>query len=228
MAVPTFDASSSATANSTGLTLSHTCTGSDRLLVVNVIVRDSTAVNGVTYGGVSMTRGPDKQHTSDTLRVVQFYLPNPASGANNIVVTLAGSTTHRVDAVSYTGAAQASPLNASNTADGTGTTTSVSVTTTVADCIVVDGFIHESPDLATAGAGQTFRQRHDEASWSNGSSEEPAATAATVSMDWSGFSNDTWVAVAGGYKATGGAAATILSPVQLVGASAAAHRAASY
>lgn len=213
MPVPTFDATVSARATSTGLTVAHTCTGTNRLLVVNVLVRDQTAVNGVTYAGVSMTRGPDREHAVDTLRAVQFYLPNPASGANNIVAALAASSDHRVDAVSYTGAHQTTPLHNSNSNEGTGTSTTVDVVTSVANCIVVDGFIHESPaGGVTVGANQTSRQNLDNTSWVNGTSEEAAAAAATITMSWSGFSSDTWVAVTGAYVEVGGAAATSTPP----------------
>lgn len=220
MAVPTRNGSATTgVATSTGLTLSHTvAAGSNRLLIANVLVRNDTAVNSVTYGGVAMTRGPELEHPTDTLRAVQFYLIAPAVGTANIVVSLAASTAHRVRAQAFDGVDQSTPLHANNTASGTSTVVTCDVTTSVADCVVVDGWIHESADAGNIGAGQTTINNSAEASWGSGASTEDAASAATVTMSWSGFNSDTWVQVVGAYVAAGGGGTPVVRMLGSLGA----------
>src|SRR6476619_6975756 len=74
------------------LTWSHTCTGSQLLLLVGVgvggAISDGNTV-AVTYNGVSMTDcGAGKIHTNaGTLGFVQlFYLIAPATGANTVSI----------------------------------------------------------------------------------------------------------------------------------------------
>lgn len=211
MAVPTRNGTAvTSVETSSGLILAYNVqTGTNRCLVSNVIVRDSAAVSGVTFAGNAMTRGPEKQHTTDTLRVVQFYIVNPPTGSGNIVVSLAASVAHRVRAQCYDGVDQANPLHNSNVADGTGSTVTCDVVTSVADCIVVDGFIHEAIDTPTIGGGQTTINNSSEASWASGASDEGAATASTVTMSWTGFNSDTWVQVVGAYKAASGGSSPV-------------------
>ena len=103
-----FDASSSLAFENSSATLSHTTSGSNRLLVV-VVYRKSLGaeVNSITYGGVAMTflNGDNTAHYP----VSAYYLVAPASGANDIVVTLVGSTNGGILAASYTGVDQGAP-----------------------------------------------------------------------------------------------------------------------
>ncbi len=99
----------------TSQTWSHTCTGSDRLLAVGVfgelVSLDGTGVfiTGATYNGVAMTlvfkQAEAQGNTPGSDRwVYLFLLVNPASGANNVVVS--GSTPMVMGGMStsYTGA----------------------------------------------------------------------------------------------------------------------------
>ena len=89
-----FDAAArtDAGANQTTATVSHTCTGSDRILFVQAISNDDgDTVTGVTYNGVAMTKigssvgVPPAGSSSNFLSM--WYLIAPATGANNVVVT---------------------------------------------------------------------------------------------------------------------------------------------
>src|SRR5580765_3567417 len=78
-------------------TWSHTCTGSDRLLLVTVVWNQPNVstelVSAVTYNGVAMTSfgspAPVKSSaTPGSNRLIQlFYLINPPTGANTVSVT---------------------------------------------------------------------------------------------------------------------------------------------
>ena len=117
--------------NTVGFTVGS---GSNRILFVGIYTANSSGgdvVSGVTYAGSAMTRINTVQNTQSghQCRAYLYYLLNPTSGANNIVVT--SSETVGLSAVSYTGAQQSGVPDASNT--GTANyVSSVNVTTTVA------------------------------------------------------------------------------------------------
>lgn len=90
------------------MTYSHTCSGSDRLLFVSVQIYNATlvTVSAVTYNGVAMSKaaGITAAYEGATQDGEIWYLKNPASGANNVVVTLSGiaAFTNSISS-SYTG-----------------------------------------------------------------------------------------------------------------------------
>lgn len=100
------DASSSTSSNSaTSVTLSHTNNGD--LLEVGVAVNNpSDVVTGATYAGVAMTRV-----RMDTTTYI-YKLVAPATGANNIVVSLSSASPVAVFGQSFTGVDQTTPNDA--------------------------------------------------------------------------------------------------------------------
>lgn len=128
---------------SSSATWSHTCTGSSLVLFVGVLmVRISTnSIPTATYNGVSMTQ------ISNTVTVspsglgdmYMFYLANPATGSNNVVVSYLSTGILGVNGVSlsYTGASQTGIPDSSNSGNGSGTSFSVSTTVVASNCWVV-------------------------------------------------------------------------------------------
>ncbi len=132
-------------------TWSHTCSGSDRIIFVQTLT-DGNNVSGVTYGGVAMTRVYGQ--TTDFYSTI-YALPNPATGANNVVVTCSVAQNIIPMSVSYTGAKNEVPT-ISNTGSGS-SPLSVSVTTT-ADNSWLLGYVRKTTSgTITAGAGTTLR-----------------------------------------------------------------------
>ena len=131
-----FDTTSQKTASGwtsgSPVTWSHTCSGSNRLLVVCFAVGDSGSdiVSGVTYNGVAMTRVRFATYATGTRANYMYYLVAPATGANNITVTHSGSSFCHGNAVSYTGASQTGQPDSSNNGSAN-TATSLGVATTV-------------------------------------------------------------------------------------------------
>jgi len=86
---------------SSGSSFSHTCSGTNRFLIVGVGDYSNDATN-VTFNGVSLTK-----ITSIRLSTFQFtslwYLNNPPTGANTVAVTGLSSSSHFVISASYTG-----------------------------------------------------------------------------------------------------------------------------
>jgi hypothetical protein len=134
----------------------HTCSGSNRLLIVGVIDGGSDTITGVSYGGVAMTLLAKLAHSSRYH--YYYYLLNPASGENAISVGGTGELTHM--SASYTGVKQTGQpdANSTNTKD-TGTDIVGTVTTLVDKCwtIAFAGIPMANYDGA-AGTGTYLRQ----------------------------------------------------------------------
>lgn len=141
----------------TSLTYSHTCTGSNLILLVDVWVTStgSDVVTGVTYNSVSMTL-VDKQAVGSQYHYA-YYLLGPATGAHNVVVSTSSSQTIGSSSISYTGVKQSGQPDASAkqvVGSSTGSTTTL---TTIADnCWTV--LLTASNRNETASTGSTFRK----------------------------------------------------------------------
>jgi hypothetical protein len=131
------------TGGASPLTWSHTCSGSDRVLVVGVVLASSAdgSINTTcTYNGVSMASVVGEVHSNATTMgyAEMFVLANPASGANNVAVTITGATVEGLEcgSVSFTGADQATPVANSNSATGNSANASVVVTSATGNMVV--------------------------------------------------------------------------------------------
>src|ERR1700756_3968755 len=140
-----FDASSRGSGTSvSSLTVSHTCSGSNRILLVALEwVEGPTTDTGVTYNGVAMTAIFQGFNPTGTRRMSLYYIVAPATGTNNIVASWGSSTfgTTILLALSYTGAKQAGVPDAS-TSGGSASGSPVTATvTTIADNAWLVGFL---------------------------------------------------------------------------------------
>lgn len=160
MAAPVYDTSNRvAFASTTSQTLSHTCTGSNLILYANVgIVGTTDLVTGVTYNGVAMTRLQTDFFATVGVRVYQYYLLAPSTGANNIIATLSSAQQVAIESISYTGAKQSAPVTFAAQQTAAATTWSQSITT-VDDNSLVMAYLGDSLGRTpTAGANTTVRQ----------------------------------------------------------------------
>lgn len=158
MAITVDSTSFSSNTSGTSQTTSHTCSGTNRILFVSAWTRGANTPTA-TYNGVSMTIiGSKVGPNADGDYVSLFYLLNPSSGTNNIVVSLSAANLIGTTAVSYNDTTNSFGLNASNTyGPTTATSDSVQVTTTVDNCwIIMGGRTNGSGDIA-AGSGTTLR-----------------------------------------------------------------------
>ena len=127
------DVSTSSSADLTGagtktLTFTHstTATANRALLVgvsMNIANSTAAAVTGVTYNGVALTRVGAQNDASNTRRVEQWYLLNPASGTNlSIVVSVNIPTATTIGVVAgatvFTDVDQTVPLGTFTSASG--------------------------------------------------------------------------------------------------------------
>lgn len=119
------NASSAGSPNS----LSHTCTGSNLVLVVGT-TGDSTTdhLTDIQYNSVSGTISQRKQYPSDRWQYLSIFT-NPATGVHNID-TVGLVSWSQSGGTSYSGCAQSGQPDSSNNVNTT-STTSISVSTTV-------------------------------------------------------------------------------------------------
>lgn len=179
-----FDAASNGTdnsPNSSPMTLSHTCTGSDRFLVVGLYTAASNSrTTSVTYNGVAMTQAIKNENNPSGETTEIWYLMNPASGANNIVITLSTDTPIEVCAASYTGVLGG--LDNSAVASNTSTTSFAGSVTTVADNCWYVMFARNNADVYGSGAGTTRRANQGACSICDGNAAKTPAGSATLTL----------------------------------------------
>lgn len=157
-----YDAYSEVNGSGTSATTSHTCTGSNRILIVGVWLPNSDDLTGVTYNSVSMTQIAKKQTGTNSEWLYLYYLVAPATGANDIVASQSSSSDIRVRATSYTGAKQTDQPDASATNDSTSTITTLTTNlTTVADNCWTVLFERNGCGSITASTGTTLRSSSD-------------------------------------------------------------------
>ncbi len=115
------DASTGSQSSNTVLTFSHTSpTGSSNTCIVVAVTSETvTPPSGVTYNLVAMTKVGERDLGSGSASL--WRLVAPATGANNVVVTFAGSHNIAAGAQSYANVHQTTPFGALTSNAGTGT-----------------------------------------------------------------------------------------------------------
>lgn len=186
-----FDAASNSgyqTAQST-YTWNHTCTGSNRHLLVGISMLSvaGSSVSGITYNGVAMTFLGAKASVSGAIRVELWGLVAPATGTNAIAVTLSASLDSVGGAISTTGVHQTSPTEAFNSASATnvGAADATVDVTTVADNDWVLDAVATSDTTITVTGTQTQRSNVSGALGSGATgSQGPKTPPGTVTSAW--------------------------------------------
>lgn len=183
----TYDATTTTSGTASSFTFSHTTTSiGNRLLTVAVSwASDTVTVSGVTYNSVSMTSvGSQTSTVPNPDRNTQlFRLVGPATGANDVVVTLSASADSVVSSNSFYGVHQTTPVGtwSSNSLGNTGPTINI---TSVSGDIVIDTLAYDdTTETATVGSGQTQRWGVNTGGLvAYGSTE--GATGSTTTMSW--------------------------------------------
>lgn len=191
----TVDPATAIQASSSSITMNHMVgTGTDRYLIVSVAIerRDAT-VSAVTYAGQALTfigRITDA-NTSATLDV--WGRTAPATGTNQVVVTLTNSAAVVVGAVSFANVSQATPIAASNFVSGTtGLTASGSVASATDQLVLALIAANDSVNSVTAGAGQTSRFNVLNAADVIGAASTRTGTASSTSMSYTFNAQGGW------------------------------------
>lgn len=180
----------------TSLTWAHTCTGSNLILIVTTTVEQGDRVTSVTYNGVAMTQGIKASNSTDELYI--YYLVNPSTGANNIVVNVSPSSDIHGASASYTGASQTGQPDATNSvrniAIGAGDhTVSLTVVANNSWLVATYSSLTSSPVSAVNGVNRTGTFDQGALFDSNGA---VSAGAQTIGMHWNAIDTQTIVGLA--------------------------------
>ena len=209
--MPIFDSAASppeARGAASSYTWAHTCSGSNRYLVVCVSMNgtDST-VTGATYNGVALTQLV--RLTRSSIEVLEYwYLINPPTGTHNIVVTKGGTVPGRPTVCgsrSYTGVNQTTPHGSTSSANGTTATPTLTIAT-ASDDLVVDALSAKAAvgsDSETPTSPSTGRYVATEFTTFGivGAGSDSPGTGATVTMAYSTAPANSWILFAVPLKA---------------------------
>lgn len=216
-----FDAVGPSSAGQTGtgtsVSWSHTCTGSNRILIVGAAVGclSDAITTTATYNGVSMTSVGSRVLTNNQVNsgyVQMWSLIAPATGANTVQITASASVdAFSAGSTSFTGVDQTTPLGTPATAFGSSTTASVAVAGTTSGNMIVDAACLGS---AFSSSGQTRRwQRNTNTTTGAGNGAgSTAAAGGSVTMSEIGTA-DWWGIIAVEVLAAAAAASSPVSPV---------------
>ena len=132
--VPAVDAVSSGTTAASSLSLTHTTSGADRLMLVGVSINNDNleTVSSINYGGAPLALVGAVSHQGsggDDSRVEIWRLVDPPAGAHELLVTFSADLLRYavVGAITLTGVDQVDPLGpfASNYADSSSASVTV-------------------------------------------------------------------------------------------------------
>ena len=197
---PVVDTVSTGDARPATLTIPHTTSGINRLMLVGIsMVNDELeTVTSVTYNGVALTK-VGEQNSSDDGRMEIWRLIAPPTGTYNIVITFSVPLRRAAVAgvMTFTGVHQTTPLGtfASDFRQAPLITDPPTVNViSAANELVFDTVACETCTSHTVGAGQTQRWNLIETSGYpqtlGAGSTEPGA--ATVTMSWTQGTADHW------------------------------------
>jgi hypothetical protein len=141
-------------------TFAHTCTGTELILVVLTGCSNSTDGNrnitGITYNAIPLVQVREDNNNTSDLTTEIWYLVGPATGANNVVVTYAGTGNAVVNgALSFTGVSQITPIDTHRGTTGNSQDATIGISTTFKnEYQVAIGFEAGNRAITVAG-GQT-------------------------------------------------------------------------
>ncbi len=154
---------SNANPGGTSQTLAHNMsTGANGGLLVVITMSSSADFSGATYAGVPMTLVRNSLDTSESQRVAAYYLANPATGSNNIVVsfTTAQNNSTSIFAVSFT---NVSGIDTSAYTASRATPSSQSLTILAGSVIYATGMSSNAQNTGydIGGSTRTFEFSHN-------------------------------------------------------------------
>jgi hypothetical protein len=220
IAVDTSASNACDTCSSLTFSLTVGSSGTNGLVVVGVVVAGGNGeqppptVTSVTYAGQNLTQigtylNADLVNPTDTnaAREDQWYLLNPPTGANNVVITISGSSYSLLGgATSLFNVNQSSPIRGFTGADSESTAASVTISSTTGD-LVLDT-VCDGTSISSGSQTQEYLLNRNSNNACNNIAGSTSAGAASVNMSWT-VGNDIWVDVASSIEP----AATTNNPV---------------
>lgn len=191
MAISIIDVQSTISAADPSVTL--TVTSGD--IVVACIGIHQGNVNGVSWNGTGITQGPTAT-TAFNERSEIWYSLSPAAGTFSLLFDGTGGGGRSIVGYVLRGVKTSGQPNNTATNNGASSESSVSITPTADNCLIIDSHYSEG-DLTTVGANQTQRANLQLQSFENAaSSTTQQTTAGAEAMTWTISSGQRWASVA--------------------------------
>lgn len=180
------------TSSGTSLSITHTCAGSDRLILGLCYNNSSSPANvSATYNSAALTHHGQQISEWDGNEYIDgLYKITPSTGSNTLAFTTSLSGQRRGAAYSVTGADQTTGVRTASSATDSGDASAVSntVTTQSGDYVVDWVYVFEDPG-PTVGSGQTQRLNQNFGALEYLCSSEQTASGTSTVMSWSDGSN---------------------------------------
>lgn len=190
---PDIEVDSVSTGTGTGatITVSHTTSGTNRLMLVGISWDGTatTAVSSVTYNGEALSLVGSEQTTYRGMCIYKLVAPD--IDTHDVVVSFSTVPTGGsvVGVVTFTGVDQTTPLGTFVGASGCTITATVDVSSAIGELVFDTVMVLKK--TMVVGEGQTQQWNEIESSCRGGGSTEPGAE--TVTMSWTLSTSYYWV-----------------------------------
>lgn len=203
----------------TGLTVSVDAgSGSDRVMVAAFLRNTAQTINAFTYNGNALTAILGAAGDNSNRHAALYRYIAPATGAHDLVSTLAGAGTHGIAGIPLDGVDQTTPAENGTGAGGTASPITVDVTSATGNLVIDAFWVQHSGggSTTTVGASQTAQIDRENFSGADSWGVSTEAGATTVTMSWTSTNVSGWAQAACSIKAS--AAADIAQPkIMLMG-----------
>lgn len=183
----------------TQITFAHTCTGSNRLLLVGVMESGAATgtISSVTYAGSTMTLFGTVANAGGNLKEWAYYLVNPNTGANNVVVSVSSASDfYRTISASYTGAKQSGqPDNNSGGSVNAGTSLTTSLTPVADLCWNISLIASDNTKSLVASTGVNSVRGNSGSAFYVGDENGSLTPPSSYSMIWTGTTGQNLAAI---------------------------------
>ena len=189
---------SSSTDETTGtqLTISHTTSGINRLMLVGVSfgLVSSESVDTITYNGVDLTREDFRNSPGNQARVEIWSLVAPDTGTHDVVVdfTAAAGDGAMVGVMTFEGVNQADALRTMATSAGSGGNSSVSIGSGPGELVFAVVAVDDSTDYDLQPGGSQNEEWDMKLSEGNGGGSTQSGASPTVDATWTWTGSDNW------------------------------------
>jgi hypothetical protein len=175
------------------LTFAHNNNGDGLTVGISSWASGGSTVTGVTYAGSAMAAEGSAVDSGDDRASIYSKIA-PASGSNNVVISMSGNSEITGGAISWTDSNQTDLCGAFNSATATSTTPSVAIVSAAGEIVmdVITWFTDPFSSTATEGAGQTSRWERVNSGETHGACSTEAG-AASVTMSWTIGQSVPWI-----------------------------------
>lgn len=172
--------------------------GSDRFLIVlaGTDRGSATTISSATYAGVSMSAQAGTTSAASGYDYRLFYLANPTSGSNNVVITYSdGNAQPKAVAAVYTGVDQTTPASGFTNASAYNASPTWTVTSAIGETVVAISFNYGRTAVTAASpATERLDAQCGATSWYAFVFDEDGASSVTINGSATGGSTE-WYGV---------------------------------